>query len=378
MTNRNNLCLLSLISLSLLACSTVKPNASTSNSYINSANILLKQSQTVVALESANMAIKQDPHNGYAYLVQAKAYQQLQQFKSAENSYLRAINEDDENVEFRTAYASFFCATQDYSQADVNYHKALKIAGNNESGLNLVYINRGDCYTSQNNLESAIDSYSQVLGKPNPPLAAYLGITYAYILQNNYPRASYFISSYDGPATPELLQMKITALSGLQSANLSPKNRKILANRIKQLKQQLKDLSPETTDETIAITSNSKVSQTPVITVKPNSVETTSVKNSKPMQAISNTSPTVTTVKTVNSNSPTKTTPPTKIKVNSVTSNFKSRIKTSSTDRHYVVIEKGDTLYNIAEKSHVPSTKLIKLNHLKTDYVPLDTKFFLD
>ena len=38
------------------------------------------------------MAIKQDPHNGYAYLAQAKAYQQLQQFKSAENSYLRAIN----------------------------------------------------------------------------------------------------------------------------------------------------------------------------------------------------------------------------------------------------------------------------------------------
>ena len=376
MTNRKNLFLFSLISLGLLlACSTVKPNTSTSNGYINSANILLKQSQTAAALESANMAIKQDPHNGYGYLVQAKAYQQLQDYKAAEKSYLQAINEDDENVEFRTAYANFFCATQDYLQADLNYQQAIKLAVNNESGLNLVYINHGDCYTSQNNLESAIDSYSQVLSKPNPPLAAYLGITYAYILQNNYPRASYFISSYDGPATPELLQMKITALSGLQSANLSAKNRKILTNRIKQLKQQLKNLSPETQDDTIAITPSSKVSTMPVIAVKPSAIKETPVNGIKSAPVVRNVPPSTAATK---STAGSKNSNPTKIKANSVASNFKSRIKSSSTGRHYVVIEKGDTLYNLAEKSHVPSTKLIKLNHLKTDYVPLDTKFFLD
>jgi LysM repeat protein len=65
-------------------------------------------------------------------------------------------------------------------------------------------------------------------------------------------------------------------------------------------------------------------------------------------------------------------------KTNSTTANFKSRIKTSPHGKHYIVIESGDTLYNISEKSHVSSTKLVKINHLKTDYVPLDTKFFLD
>ncbi len=380
MINCKNLILLGLISINLLSCSSIKPSATNTSNYINSANILLKQSQAAAALESANMAIKQDPHNGYGYLVQAKSYQQLQQFKLAEKSYLRAINEDDENVEFRTAYANFFCTTQNYSQADINYQKALKIAANSESGLNLVYINRGDCYTSQNNLESAIDSYSQVLSKPNPPLAAYLGITYAYILQNNYPRASYFISSYDGPVTVESLQMKITALSGLQSANLSAKNRKILANRIKQLKQQLKDLSPDTADDivTIAPVSN-KPSATPVITVKSNSIETTSA-NIKPVPAVKTTpqSTAIITKSTVASKKNNPAGAPVKVKTNSTTANFKSRIKTSPHGKHYIVIEPGDTLYNISEKSHVSSTRLVKINHLKTDYVPLDTKFFLD
>lgn len=363
MINCKNLILLGLISINLLSCSSIKPSATNTSNYINSANILLKQSQATAALESANMAIKQDPHNGYGYLVQAKSYQQLQDYKAAETSYLRAIDIDDDNIEFRLAYANFFCTTQNYSQADINYQKALKIATNNESGLNLVYINRGDCYNSQNNLESAIDSYSQVLSKPNPPLAAYLGITYAYILQNNYPRASYFISSYDGPVTVESLQMKITALSGLQSANLSAKNRKILANRIKQLKQQLKDLSPETAND--------------IVTIAPVSNKTSA--NIKPAPAVKTTPQSTATItkSTVTSkkNNPVKAPP---AKTNSTTANFKSRIKTSPHGKHYIVIESGDTLYNISEKSHVSSTKLVKINHLKTDYVPLDTKFFLD
>ncbi len=260
----------------------------------------------------------------------------------------------------------------------MNYQQAIKLAANSESELNSVYISHGDCYTSQNNLESAIGSYSQVLSKPNPPLAAYLGITYAYILQNNYPRASYFISSYDGAVTPELLQMKITALSGLKSANLSAKNKKILANRIKQLKQQLAAF-----DQPSAISQTTEDNQT--IAIKPTA--STKISNDK-IKSSSNTSKAASTNSTLASATRTATTKPDKvqsktntpIKTKSIQAHpsFKSRVKTSPHGKHYIVIEAGDTLYNIAEKSHVPSTKLIKLNHLKTDYVPLDTKFFLD
>ena len=108
MLNCKNLILLSLISINLLSCSSVKPSATNTSNYINNANALLKQSQANAALESANMAIKQDPHNGYGWLVQAKSYQQLQDYKAAETSYLRAIDIDDDNVEFRLAYANFF------------------------------------------------------------------------------------------------------------------------------------------------------------------------------------------------------------------------------------------------------------------------------
>ena len=379
MINCKNLILLGLISINLLSCSSVKPSATNTSNYINNANALLKQSQANAALESANMAIKQDPHNGYGWLVQAKSYQQLQDYKAAETSYLRAIDIDDDNIEFRLAYANFFCATQKYPQADLNYQQAIKLAANSESELNSVYISHGDCYTSQNNLESAIDSYSQVLSKPNPPLAAYLGITYAYILQNNYPRASYFISSYDGVVTPELLQMKITALSGLKSANLSAKNKKILANRIKQLKQQLAAF-----DQPSATSQATENNQT--IAVKP--TDLTKISNNK-IKSSSNTSKTASTNSTLANATPTaattkpskaqsKTDTPIKTKSIQARPSFKSRVKTSLHGKHYIMIEAGDTLYNIAEKSHVPSTKLIKLNHLKTDYVPLDTKFFLD
>lgn len=378
MINCKKLLLLGFISINLLACSSVKPSATNTNNYINNANALLKQSQANAALESANMAIKQDPHNGYGWLVQAKSYQQLQDYKAAETSYLRAIDIDDDNIEFRLAYANFFCATQKYPQADSNYQQASKLATNNESELNSVYISHGDCYTSQNRLESAIDSYSQVLSKPNPPLAAYLGITYAYILQNNYPRASYFISSYDGAVTPELLQMKITALSGLKSANLSAKNKKILANRIKQLKQQLLAF-----DQPSAMSLATEDNQ--IIAIKPAS--STKISNNK-VKSSNNTSKTASTNSTPANTTRTATTKPDKVqsktntpiktKPTQATPRFKSRIKTSPHGKHYIVIEPGDTLYNIAEKSHVSSTRLIKINRLKTDYVPLDTKFFLD
>ncbi len=379
MINYKNLLLLSLISINLLACSSVKPSTKSTSNYINNANLLLKQSQADDALESANMAIQQDPDNGYGWLVQAKSYQQLQDYKAAETSYLRAIDIDDENTEFRLAYANFFCVTQKYPQADLNYQQAIKLAANSESELNSVYISHGDCYTSQNKLESAIDSYSQVLSKSNPPLAAYLGITYAYILQNNYPRASYYVSSYDGIVTPELLQMKITALSGLKSANLSAKNKKILANRIKQLKQQL-----ATFDQPSAASQAAEGNQ--IMAVKP--TPSTKIGNNK-IKLSSNTSKTISamdstpinaahksTAKTDKAQSKTNT--PIKTKSPQARPSFKSRIKTSPRGKHYIVIETGDTLYNIAEKSHVSSTKLIKINHLKTDYVPLNTKFFLD
>lgn len=378
MISHKNLLLLSFIGISILACSTTTQSINTNN-YINNANLLLKQSQANAALESANMAIKQDPHNGYGWLVQAKSYQQLQDYKAAETSYLRAIDIDDDNVEFRLAYANFFCATQKYPQADLNYQQAAKLAANNESELNSVYISHGDCYTSQNNLESAIDSYSQVLSKPNPPLAAYLGITYAYILQNNYPRASYFISSYDGAVTPELLQMKITALSGLKGANLSAKNKKILANRIKQLKQQLAAF-----DQPSATSQSTEDSQ--IIAIKPTvstKINNDKIKSSSSTNKIVSTNTTLANaapkaVTTKSDKAQSKANTPIKTKSIQAHSSFKSRIKASPHGKHYIVIEAGDTLYNIAEKSHVSSTKLIKLNHLKTDYVPLGTKFFLD
>ena len=59
-------------------------------------------------------------------------------------------------------------------------------------------------------------------------------------------------------------------------------------------------------------------------------------------------------------------------------SSFASRIKTSTDGRKYIVVTNGDTLFGISKQSGVTKDKIIRINSLKNDYAPLNTRIYLN
>lgn len=55
-----------------------------------------------------------------------------------------------------------------------------------------------------------------------------------------------------------------------------------------------------------------------------------------------------------------------------------SRVQTDATGRHYIVVEKGDTLYNLAKRSNQTPTQLTTLNNITANDIQIGRKIYLD
>ena len=368
--------------LTLIGCASTNPNSPTEQAYLSSATNNLRANQPRIALESTAQALKLNSNNYQAYYLQAQAYQQLGESLNATTNYQQALKLNSSNVEVITSYANFLCANQDYVSAETQYAKAYQLGQQYNVGWEQTASDHGDCLSQQNKLNLAIESYQIAINGANKPASAYLGLSYVYIMQQDFIHATYSISQYPGEDTPQSLRLKIAAYDGLaKNPNVNAKNKSILKTKTGAFKSQLAKLERSNGNNIVskttpsAVLSNSSADNIVISNTPPTSQAPVAVKLVSPAQKTpSIPNKIVTAQKAVATAS--KTTATKKPTAKSKT--FASRIQKNTQGRHYIVVEAGDTLFKLAQQSKHSEAKLTQLNKLKTKNVPLDTRLYLD
>ena len=367
------------LALALGGCASLFTSGPSTTDYINSAQTNLNNKQYTIALESANLAVKSDPKNYIGYYLQAQAYQQLQQLTQANKSYQQATNLNSNNGKLYADYATSLCAAQNYPLAMANYTTAAQIVVQNKQQPTNIYTATGDCLISQNQSNNAIDYYIKALKDESAPLSAYLGISYAYVLEKNYDVAHYYISLYTGTDNIQSLQMKIMVLNGMLESNQKLSNRAQLQKSLSHYQAQLQQLLPSSKTTTIS----GVIDNNDTISIKNNltSASTATTKVTPPVS-----SKLIKVKTTAAADSLTK--PP--IITAPVAKNSKElaelksypelqpRIKKAPDGHKYIIVSKGDTLYNLALRSNTSQEQLIKINKLTKKEVELGRKLYLD
>ncbi len=368
--------------LTLIGCASTNPNNPTAQAYLSSATNNLRANQPRVALESTAQALKLNSNNYQAYYLQAQAYQQLGESFNATTNYQQALKLNSSNVEVITSYANFLCANQDYVSAETQYAKAYQLGQQYNVGWEQTASDHGDCLSQQNKLNLAIESYQIAINGANKPASAYLGLSYVYIMQQDFIHATYSISQYPGEDTPQSLRLKIAAYDGLaKNPNVNAKNKSILKTKTGAFKSQLAKLERSNGNNIVskttpsAVLSNSSADNIVISNTPPTSQAPVAVKLVSPAQKTpSIPNKIVTAQKAVATASKTTATK----KAPAKPKTFASRIQKNTQGRHYIVVEAGDTLFKLAQQSKHSEAKLTQLNKLKTKNVPLDTRLYLD
>ncbi|WP_158649413.1 tetratricopeptide repeat protein [Aquella oligotrophica] len=325
-------------SLILFGCATM--SAQTTQQYLTAT----KENLTInpqLAVESSTKIIQSGKPNAEAYHLRGLAYQQLNNFAASESDFQTALKLDQKNESYMVSYANLLCQEQNYTKAQIYYDQAYNQAKKLNHQLTKIYIDNGDCLTTQNKLEPAIASYTNALADESAPVTAYIGIAHAYILQENFPVANYYLGLYKGIPNKQYLQIKLVTLNGLIKTEPKLTNREKIQQTINELKEELgiKDNNQQQASQ-IAATNKITNSTAPVTIV---------VKDTE-----------------------SKTTPATN------TNNFNSRVKTAADGRSYIIITAGDTLFRISINSKVAIDKLKQINNLKNNEVVTGSKFFLN
>lgn len=345
---KNYLLFLSVL-FGVLGCATFGSNSQKYQQDIDSAQANIKNQHYQLALESATLAVAADNSNYLGYYLQALAYQNLQQKEPANQSYQKALSLDDEDVDLQLDYANFLCMNKNYQQAANMYDTAFKTAGQNASQRMQVYIGNGDCLTQQNRLDEAVDSYTKALQNESAPLSAYLGVSNAYVLQRNYATAYYYMTLYHGGDNIPALQMKIITLEGLLNSNNVKLDRDKLHSVLLRYYSQLQLLQPkQSTNGDVLTPLNDAQVIAPPMEQDNSTINSTSRKNNTGNRGIS------------------------QYKL------LESRIKTTTAGRHYIIVEKGDTLYNLSVQSKLTQEKLMKINNINQNGIQIGRKIYLD
>ncbi len=361
----NNLSIFITSLIIISGCATSQADLIKEQTYINSATNYLKANQPQQALNATSQAISLNNKNYQAYYLQAQAYQQLNDYKNAFNNYQKTLELNNSNTDILTKYAIFLCDNKQYLASSTQFDNAIQLAKKyNTPNYQQIITSNADCLVNQNKIEQAIESYQMVLNSSNKSQDAYLGIAKAYIIQADYQHAAFYANSYPGTDNQQSLQLKLSSLIGLsKNQNISKTNKIILNKKIKQLQQQLASLRFNTIEPYTPEDNN--LNSTIVVTTeenKQNTPTTTRIKNS-----------------VIKNNTAIITTSLTNIKSDKSKNEFKSRIhRDRNNGKQYIIIKRGDTLFQISIKSHVSEKNLIKINKLKSQNVPLNNKFYLN
>lgn len=412
-----NAILYSITTLIFYGCASTpsKDTANQQQQYITDIKYNLNNKQPNEALNLTKQLISLNSQSAIAYELQAKAYQQLDNYDKAEQSFQKALSLESANTLYRTDYADFLCSNGAYQDAIDQYQRAYTTEVNKlptmqinmqDKSHNLAQIasNTGDCYVKQNLLDEAIESYDIAIQTKSASQKTYIGITKAYISQNNYPKAALYISSYPGDdETTEIIKLKIQSLSGLLNSNydISSSNRNLLKTKIAELNKKLiiaqqnaignKSAVPPSKqiqntsaqkNTSVELANNKPQINNQMLTESTGIIENSQViisNSTKPRSKI-NSSSTTTASKTTSqvTKSVVTTAQRTTEQAAQTSDSLKKRIKKTPNGHHYIIVSPGDTLFNISQRSGLSQQQIINRNHLKNEFVPLGVKLYLD
>lgn len=394
MTKQKHIFLSVVTILALVSCATTSPktiNSQQEQTYIDQAKLALDNESSDQALEALNQAIQINKKNPQSYLLQAQAFEQQNDLSNATKSYDKVFDLDPKNGVAFSAYATTLCHLDTNSSLDsLNkmYDKAadleLKNNTNSQTAINQINANKANCLLYKHKTEEATTLFETVISNGNPPVNAYTGLTQAYLDEGNYPKAALIISSVPNTnQNRQVLSLKIDALSGLldKKYHIKDENRKLLLAKIKQLNEQLQQPSSIKKSSNLAVVEK----PAPVKVIKPimpaqsANTDATPIKASTPTSttAIPQSLPPIATTSTATKKAqPVEKANPTAVKPTNST--FAKRIHKAPNGKRYVVVKNGDTLFSISKASGLTQQQLIKINHLKNEYVPLDYRVYLD
>ena len=302
------------------------------------------------ALESANVIIKQNPNNYLGYYLAAQAFQQLNESSEVNSNYQKALELNSSSIEVNLGYANYLCQVESYSQAQIYYDKL----SNSAQNLVTFYINYGDCLTSQNKLEEAINSYQKALKIDPTSQGAYLGLIYAFNLLAKYTDAYHLINDYPNSPSKDFLQLKIFTLQGLIASNSTLYDKNELDEQLQIAQAKLLSYQQESSVESSPYAESNQLISPLVVSA---TVESNSVIENRLPQPVSSSE--------------------TKEIKQSRYQPLDDRIQ-SQDGRKYVVLIDGDTLYNLALRSKVSISQLMQINKLTKNNIVIGSKFYLN
>lgn len=352
-----------LMTLSISACSTTTinsdgsvynktlDNAKLSKAYTDLAVEYQQRDVPQIALERINLAITTDPNNIKAYMVRGMIYHQLDNDRAAEKDFKYTLNTKPDYAEAQVNYAVFLCDKGRYAEAANYFAQALneKLYHTPE----LVYYNRGNCNYLQNKYSLANSDYLLALKGKNPPSETYLALAKLQYAQKNYSLARSYWTKFAGATTPSSLSLGIEILQSLISQTTKPELRKQYKdNRNKLISQLIEDYPNSDEAKRYGakplIKDPTTMSVTKVVRIADKSVEVVPNKPSLTKQNLMFQNEAKT-----------------------------ARLKTTS-QRRYVVVNKGDTLYSIARNNSLTQEQIRQYNKLNSETVMLGAKLYLE
>ena len=360
--------------------STVIDKNKLSDTYIDLAIEYQQHNAPQVALERANLAVSTKDDNPKAYMIRAMIYQQLAQYDKAEHDFKKALWLDDKYSEDNVNYAVFLCDQKRYPEALYNFSQALDnpLYYTPEVG----YYSRGKCYAKQGSFESANKDYLTALNYKTPPQDTYIALAKLHFNQQNYQLANYYLNRYTSSQTPETMWLHIQILQALIDQGVSAAKYREYNSYRKTLGQLLvKNYgdTPEAQQYLLQydasgspLPSRKKALPEASRVVLPDSVAQAMPLFESPSEAISHVNNT-----TIHS----KVTPTivmVKAPTAAVNSNPTAISNNISTNRRFVIVSHGDTLYGISRKYSVPVAELQKINNIGTRGILGGMKLYLD
>lgn len=177
--------------------------------YVQLAVEYLRQGQTETALHKARKALEVDSKNAQAHNIIALIYQRLRQNELAEKHFRTAVGLQPKDPYVLNAYASFLCDRRKFTEAQVEYKKALDNPLYSTPWIAMT--NMGVCAKRSGNSGKAESHYNDALrANPSfgPALAGMADLSYT---RGSYKSAKSYLDRYFkvSQPTPQVLLLAV-------------------------------------------------------------------------------------------------------------------------------------------------------------------------
>ncbi|WP_440876468.1 XrtA/PEP-CTERM system TPR-repeat protein PrsT [Thalassotalea sp. PLHSN55] len=163
-------------------------------------------------------------------LIKAKAYQGLEQFDQAEQTYHLILSQTPNNTEAMLGLVSVYIYLENSQQAQHFLEKAAPLAAGNARFWRL----KGIMATQLNQIEQALEHFKRADKLAPNNIANYRGIANSYVSLGKFPQANNYIDKIlaISPKNPQIQLLKSSVLNELEQAENSSKVLTQLTNQL--------------------------------------------------------------------------------------------------------------------------------------------------